>query len=192
MSLRQAVLGVLTAREMTGYDLSRFFDSGMGWLWSARHSQIYPLLGKLVEEGRVSGSESTRGQHLRRVTYAITDAGREEFLHWVRTVHPGAAEKDPFWLQAVFLDEVEPERATTVLKAYAEGQREAAERWLAHGHDLLAGRTPLVKERLDRRPGADHERITRLKAGVFTAQAAIATTRAEQAEALIRTLAELP
>ncbi|OYO05515.1 PadR family transcriptional regulator [Enemella evansiae] len=190
MSLRHAILGVLAAREMTGYDLSQFFDSGMGWLWSARHSQIYPLLGKLVDEGLVSGSEGTRGQHQRRVTYAITDAGRAEFLDWVGTAHPSSAEKDPFWLQAVFLDEVDPERARGVLRAYADGQREAALRATSHATELAAGITPLIRERLTHRPAAEHDRITRVKAQVFSAQAAIATTRAEQAEALISVLAE--
>lgn len=190
MSLRHAILGVLSAREMSGYDLSQFFDSGMGWLWSARHSQIYPLLGKLVDEGMVAGREGTRGQHQRRVTYAITDAGRAEFLDWVRTPHPPTAEKDPFWLQAVFLDEVEPDRARAVLRAYADGQREAAQRATVHAEELASGITPLVRERLTHRPADEHDRITRVKAQVFTAQAAIATSRAEQAEALIRVLDE--
>ncbi|OYO22006.1 PadR family transcriptional regulator [Enemella dayhoffiae] len=190
MSLRHAVLGVLAAREMTGYELSRFFDSSAGWLWSAGHSQIYPLLGKLVDEGLVTGSEGVRGEHLRRVSYRITEAGENELQRWVGTVHQAAPEKDPFWLQAVFLDQLEPPLARAVLTAYAETQREAAERAGAHAVELRAGRTPLVRERLSRRSEDEHHRITGLKAGVFAAQAAIATTRAEQAEALVELLGD--
>ena len=34
MSLRHALLGVLAARPMSGYDLSQFFDSSTGWVWT--------------------------------------------------------------------------------------------------------------------------------------------------------------
>lgn len=184
MSLKYAVLGVLTARPMTGYDLSQFFDSSMAWLWSARHSQIYPLLAKLVDDGLVRGSEGTRGQHQRRVTYALTDAGLSDFRQWVGTEHAMAAEKDPFWLQAVFLDQVQPELARAVLRTYASIQTETAARAAAHADDLRTGNTPLLRERLADRTLEDAMRICRIKAAVFDAQAAIARTRAEQAEAL--------
>ncbi len=47
---------------MTGYELSQFLASSTGWLWSATHSQIYPALAKLREQGLIEGGiEGVRG-----------------------------------------------------------------------------------------------------------------------------------
>ncbi|MBA3728896.1 MAG: PadR family transcriptional regulator, partial [Actinobacteria bacterium] len=44
MSLRHALLGLLAERPMSGYDLTKVFDSSLAYVWSAKHSQIYPEL----------------------------------------------------------------------------------------------------------------------------------------------------
>lgn len=191
MSLRHAVLGVLEARPMSGYELSQFLDSSTGWLWSASHSQIYPLLARLTEAGLVAGDEGVRGEQQRRITYHLTDAGRAELAEWVSTVHPGGAEKDAFWLQAVLLDLASPTDADEVLARHAADQRAIAARAAAHAEDLSRGDTPLSRERLSRRPASEHARLRLIKSRVFEAQAQVARTRAEWAESLRRELHEL-
>ena len=53
MSLRFAILGYLSTGPGTGWDISRQFDTGLGWFWTARHSQIYPELKRMTQEGLV-------------------------------------------------------------------------------------------------------------------------------------------
>ena len=53
MSLQHAILGVLEARPMTGYELVQFFDSSMAWVWSAPQSQIYPRLRAMERDGLI-------------------------------------------------------------------------------------------------------------------------------------------
>lgn len=50
-TLKYAILGLLNQKEMTGYDLMKQFESTLCEFWSAKHSQIYPELKKLTEEG---------------------------------------------------------------------------------------------------------------------------------------------
>ena len=53
-TLKYAILGLLNQKEMTGYDLMKQFESTLCEFWSAKHSQIYPELKKLTEEGSVA------------------------------------------------------------------------------------------------------------------------------------------
>ena len=50
MSLRHAVLGMLSVNSCTGYELTQWFDSSLQHAWHASHSQIYPELAKLQTE----------------------------------------------------------------------------------------------------------------------------------------------
>ncbi|MGE5576976.1 MAG: PadR family transcriptional regulator, partial [Syntrophothermus sp.] len=53
MSLPYAILGFLSYRPMTGYDLGNFFKQSVAHFWHAELSQIYRELGKLEEKGLV-------------------------------------------------------------------------------------------------------------------------------------------
>lgn len=43
-TLGYAILGLLAAQPQTGYDLARLMRTPIGYMWTARHSQIYPEL----------------------------------------------------------------------------------------------------------------------------------------------------
>ncbi len=53
-NLKYAILGLLNQKEMTGYDLMKQFESTLCEFWSAKHSQIYPELKKLTDEGSIA------------------------------------------------------------------------------------------------------------------------------------------
>ena len=51
-TLRYAILGLVDRKPTTGYDIAKEFkERELSNFWSARHSQIYPELRKLTEEG---------------------------------------------------------------------------------------------------------------------------------------------
>ncbi|WP_051215653.1 PadR family transcriptional regulator [Granulicoccus phenolivorans] len=178
MSLRHAILGVLTARPMTGYELSQFLASSTGWLWSATHSQIYPALAKLREQGLIEGIEGVRGESLRKVEYRITEAGERELVTWLSSWHDLPDERDPFLLQAVFLDQVPPAAAIACLRKYVEVQEADAVRAEQHAALLAQGETPLIRERFTRSPAETHEYAMLVKSAVFRGQASVARARA--------------
>ena len=43
-TLKYAILGLLNRNEMTGYELSKEFETTLFECWNAKHSQIYPEL----------------------------------------------------------------------------------------------------------------------------------------------------
>ncbi len=84
-TLKYAILGLLNQKEMSGYDLMKQFESTLCEFWTAKHSQIYPELKKLTEEGRVTYQIEKSETSAEKKIYHITDAGREDFLDWLAT-----------------------------------------------------------------------------------------------------------
>lgn len=83
-TLKYAILGLLNQRDMSGYELMKQFESGLNEFWSAKHSQIYPELAKLTEEGSVAYQVQISGSVLQKKVYSITEAGRKDFLDWLK------------------------------------------------------------------------------------------------------------
>lgn len=167
MSLQHAVLGVLEARAMSGYELTRFFEASARWVWSAPQSQIYPLLRKLEADGLIVGEEQVRGERLKRTSYSLTALGHASLVDWLGETHDEPNARDPLLLKVLYFDMADPDAAERVLLAHI-GELEAnIEQWSVHRARLLARDTPLLRERLRSRPEADHQRIATLKAHVF-------------------------
>lgn len=152
---------------MTGYDLSRFFESTARWVWSAPQSQVYPLLRRLEEDGLIVGDEQTRGERLRRVEFTPTEAGLAELRRWLGESHEEPSLRDPLLLQSLFFDMIQPAVAEGVLRDTIASLRERIDQWVVHRSRLLARDTPLLIERLGHRPESDHQRVADIKAHVF-------------------------
>ena len=80
-TLKYAILGLLNRKNMTGYDLSKEF-------WNAKHSQIYPELKSLSENGLVRYEVEITGNVLEKKVYSITEKGREDFYKWEESLNP--------------------------------------------------------------------------------------------------------
>ncbi|MBR6512798.1 MAG: PadR family transcriptional regulator, partial [Clostridia bacterium] len=62
-NLKYAILGLVNREPMTGYDIKKAFeDRALTSFWHAEHSQIYPELKRLVDEGMVSFDTDIRGE----------------------------------------------------------------------------------------------------------------------------------
>lgn len=126
MSLQQAILGLLTYRPMTGYDLKMVFDRSINFFWSAQLSQIYRDLGSLEKKGRVSCHiEPQKGRPDRKV-YSITDTGRQAFHQWLvrfpQTLTPPV--RDEFSVRIFFGSLLPPGDLEFQLRRYIKEKQE--------------------------------------------------------------------
>ena len=71
MALRYALLGALADQPRTGYALLKHFEQSLAYAWPASHSQIYPELARLLDDGLI---EQTGSGARNSKTYAVTDA----------------------------------------------------------------------------------------------------------------------
>ncbi|WP_219470239.1 PadR family transcriptional regulator [Nonomuraea rhizosphaerae] len=117
MSLRHAVLGLLSEGPASGYDLMKLFDLSLSNVWPATQSQLYSELGKLADAGLVSvAAEGARG----RKEYAITEEGAAELRHWITEVEPVRTMRSDMLLRVFFLAQVDPQEARAYLRRQAE------------------------------------------------------------------------
>lgn len=129
MSLRYALLGLLDAEPSSGYDLARQFAEGIGsYAWSAKHSQIYPELKKLTDEGLIEITETgARG----RKTYAVTAVGRDELRQWLLAEPSGGGGvRNEFVLRLFLLSSLDRDEAAGILAGtlhFAEARVELLE-----------------------------------------------------------------
>jgi PadR family transcriptional regulator, regulatory protein AphA len=145
MSLRHAVLGLLVIEPTTGYELAQRFDKSLSNAWKASHSQIYPELGRLEEEGMVEVvGEGARGSR----TWAVTPAGRAELRRFMTETEPNRAQRNETAVRWFLVFLLDPADRRTVL------EREIA--FMERHTDYLRG----VAERLDELPGPQPFRPT--------------------------------
>jgi PadR family transcriptional regulator, regulatory protein AphA len=117
MSLRFALLGLLSDQSMSGYDLTKRFEESLRYVWPARHSQIYPELNKLNEEGLIEiVDEGPRG----RKEYRTTDIGKEAVRTWLLETEPDWTLRNEPALRSFFLWMLEPEQAQKHLREYRD------------------------------------------------------------------------
>lgn len=190
MTLRYALLGVLEARPMTGYELAQFFDESTSWVWSAPHSNIYPQLRKMEEEGLLTSRTEIRGERLERTVYSISEKGIGELRTWVSSDPGPVNQRDPLFLRATFFDMVGDDDAEALLEEFIARQSDLVKQWQEHREALVRKDTPLIKERLKRRPRTEHERIAALKANVFQGMVDQAKARIRWARQTIELLHE--
>ena len=75
-TLKYAILGLINREPMTGYDITREFNSNnLANFWYAKHSQVYPELSRLMEEKLVTCEVVIQGEKLEKKLYSITEAG---------------------------------------------------------------------------------------------------------------------
>lgn len=123
MSLKHALLGLLSYQPMTGYELKQFFDSSVQHFWNAELSQIYPTLKALEEGGLVDRHMEVQENRPNRKVYEITTSGRDELARWVRTPQPPADLRDPFMIKVFFGTHVPTEDVLVLMRRQMEEQQ---------------------------------------------------------------------
>lgn len=132
-TLKYAILGLLMRKNMSGYDLNKEFNSGLIEFWSAKHSQIYPELKKLVAEGLVEFKIEISGDILEKKIYQITEKGKQEFLNWLhQDVEIEPTPKDVFRLRMYFSENLDSKDLLRLL----DSQIKQHDLKLKHLHDI--------------------------------------------------------
>lgn len=77
-----AVLGLLSVRSWTTYELAKQVQRSLKWFWPRAERKLYDEPKGLVAEGLATARQEYTGQRPRTV-YEITGAGREALRDWL-------------------------------------------------------------------------------------------------------------
>jgi DNA-binding PadR family transcriptional regulator len=177
MSLRFALLALLSSTPRTGYDLLQIFDRSVAFVWHAQHTQIYPELRRMEAEGLLASEELPRGERGIKRRYRLTDAGLAELSCQASTAVEPTREKDPYRLRAAYFEWADRDSARAQLELHIAHYERWLNAWEGMAAALRARTDPILLERLAVRPEAEHEAIVASK--VFAYQGLIARARME-------------
>jgi DNA-binding PadR family transcriptional regulator len=79
-----AVLGLLSWRPMSGYDIKKLVEIGLSHFWSESYGALYPTLSQLVSAGLVKKRSDRQGGKRPRFVYSLTPRGQRAFEEWLR------------------------------------------------------------------------------------------------------------
>lgn len=164
MSLRSALLALISAGPLTGYDAAKQFGGTVGHLWHAPDSQIYPELRKMQTEGLLSAKEVPWGKkQATKTQYSITAAGHEALSNWQRTPLKYTPERDQAHLLAAYFEWAPagaPRERLLEHIAHFESEKATAERQAAEIRDASS---PILQERLSHTAPDARERVIAFK-----------------------------
>lgn len=177
MSLRYALLALLTARPLSAYDIAKQFSTSVGFIWYAPDSQIYPQLRRMEEEGLVAATEvPSEGRRTKR-EYQITDEGVSRFRGWINDPVPYQRERDVHHLRAAYLEWADVNAARKAMQRHIEFHQAELHQWSELRATLLDRTNSTLAARLAGSPPEQHDRIVAFK--VFAYDGLIERARTE-------------
>ncbi len=95
MNLRQTILGLLSWKSASGYDLKRIISESDVFYWSGNNNQIYKCLIELQNEGMVTCQTQLQTGLPNKKIYTITQQGLAELRDGLtQAVEQPALQKD--------------------------------------------------------------------------------------------------
>jgi len=156
LSLDLAILGFLSERPHTGYDLkTRCFAGPLGAFWTADQAQIYRTLERLKDRGAVSVKRRRQSARPDRKLFELTPAGQDLLAQELASPSPPQALRDPFLVQLYFGAGLDDQALVNILRSRREEcqarlgavrERSAA---LAENHELSPRDAVLKQTALD-------------------------------------------
>ena len=77
------ILGILSNKPRTGYDIHKLVKTRMGSFWDISYSQIYPTLRVLEKEGLITKRVEVNEREQNRKVYSITKEGTSKLQQWL-------------------------------------------------------------------------------------------------------------
>ena len=189
MSLRSALLALLSSGPLTGYDVVKQFSSSVGHVWHAPDSQIYPELRKMHAEGLLTSRPVPWGSRgATKTEYSITPEGERALRQWQDQPLGYVRERDPAHLRAAYFEWASPGAAAAQLHAHIEHYRDQRAQALQQIRALQDRTSPTLARRLAANPEEQWERITRFKVFAYEGQVARADQEIAWAERGLRLL----
>lgn len=120
MDLRSVILGLLTWKPSSGYDLKRIISDSDVFYWSGNNNQIYKRLIELQHEGLVTFQVQLQESLPAKKIYSITDQGLSALQQSLREAPEIPELRKSFLIQLAWAEILSDEEILTLLEKYAD------------------------------------------------------------------------
>ena len=118
MGIKYAILGLLSWKPLSGYDLKKIMVDSAAFYWSGNNNQIYKTLVQLHEEGLVEIEVQQQENYPPRKEYTITDRGTAALREWVLSAPEVTQFRNTFLIQLAWADRLEAAELDGLLARY--------------------------------------------------------------------------
>ena len=120
MDLRAAILGLLSWKPASGYDLKRVISTSEVFYWSGNNNQIYKSLLELQKEGLVTCQVQLQESLPAKKVYTITEQGRAALRQSLLAAPQAPELHNSFLVQLAWAEPLTDEEMLTLLNAYED------------------------------------------------------------------------
>ncbi|MBN2558486.1 MAG: PadR family transcriptional regulator [Clostridia bacterium] len=118
MSLKHTILGFLSWKPMTGYELKKFFAETEFIYWSGNNNQIYKTLVELGAEGFVEKVVVQQENYPAKKIYHITGKGLSEVREWAMGRPEPPSARNSFLMQLAWSDGLSEAELLSLIDSY--------------------------------------------------------------------------
>ena len=115
--LKHGILGLINNGEKTGYEIMTVFRDSLSFFWTAQTSQIYRELQSMERAGWISRTHVPQTGKPDKNVYAITRAGRDELMRWLRDTTTPMRFNNPLMMKTFFMGELPMEENIAFFEA---------------------------------------------------------------------------
>ena len=88
--IEYVVMGMVLHKPLTGYDIKKEIEAGIGNFFKSSYGNLYPALKKLTDKGYLTLTEQTQVDRLKKY-YMATELGKAAFIEWLTSpLDPGS------------------------------------------------------------------------------------------------------
>ena len=121
---RFALLGLLSWKPMSGYDIKKLIDMGLSHFWNENYGQIYPTLDQLVNDGLAKKSVDRGSGKRKRHVYRITPRGKAAFHEWLGLPTAAPVVRNELQLKFFLSSRLPAKDSLRIIKEYRSQQQE--------------------------------------------------------------------
>ncbi len=118
MTIQYAILGLLSWRPSSGYELKKVFENSPYLYWSGNNNQIYKSLLQLQKDGLITYETIHQDGAPSKKIYSVTKTGTAELKDWTISASEPPEFKKPFLIQLAWADMLSKDELGQLLVKY--------------------------------------------------------------------------
>ena len=98
-------MGMVLDNALTGYDIKKEIEAGVGNFYTASYGSLYPALKRLTDKGYLAMTEKLQGNRTKKY-YEATELGKSAFFEWLSSPFNSNSSSDSLLARIYFFSEL--------------------------------------------------------------------------------------